>query len=183
MSEEFDPYAILGVSADASIDEIKKAYRARVMKCHPDRGGSASEMIAVAEAWEILSDADARACFDESRRRNDQVTQTRWEAAKRAARSCAEACTRTWESLRDRMSKVAVDFAKAQYTTINTGAGMSTSMATGRISAYIFSLGGFLLGLISGIAIIASRTDTTQGLQFLPVGIATAGGWLGSRAH
>ena len=31
-----DPYAILGISKDASEDEIKKAYRRKAKECHPD---------------------------------------------------------------------------------------------------------------------------------------------------
>src|SRR5437868_8500498 len=63
-----DYYEILGVSKNASADEIKKAYRKVAMQYHPDRnpGDKASEekFKEAAEAYEILSDQDKRAQYD-----------------------------------------------------------------------------------------------------------------------
>jgi hypothetical protein len=55
-----DPYGVLGVSPDASIDEIRLAYRHRMRALHPDRGGTDDlvahgEMAAVTDAWRRLS--------------------------------------------------------------------------------------------------------------------------------
>jgi DnaJ-domain-containing protein 1 len=36
-SDNFDPYALLGVSSSASLDEIKSAYRKCIKQCHPDK--------------------------------------------------------------------------------------------------------------------------------------------------
>jgi molecular chaperone DnaJ len=69
MTTKRDYYEILGVSRNASEDEIKKAYRRLAMKHHPDRNASdktAEESFkSVKEAYEILSDGRKRAAYDQ----------------------------------------------------------------------------------------------------------------------
>ena len=64
-----DYYEVLGISKDASEQEIKKAYRAMAKKYHPDRNKDNPEAEAkfkeVQEANEILSDPQKRAAYDQ----------------------------------------------------------------------------------------------------------------------
>jgi molecular chaperone DnaJ len=64
-----DYYQVLGVQKNASEEEIKKAYRRLAMKHHPDRNpgdNQAEEQFKeVKEAYEILSDPQKRAAFDQ----------------------------------------------------------------------------------------------------------------------
>jgi DnaJ family protein C protein 9 len=56
----------LGVTAGASAEEIKKAYRVQALKSHPDKGGDAEKFKAVSIAHSILSDPEKRAVFDQT---------------------------------------------------------------------------------------------------------------------
>ncbi|WP_203256837.1 molecular chaperone DnaJ [Hyunsoonleella ulvae] len=64
-----DYYEVLGVSKGASAGEIKKAYRKKAIEFHPDKNPDDKEAEAkfkeAAEAYEILSDPDKKARYDQ----------------------------------------------------------------------------------------------------------------------
>ena len=60
-SKKKDYYKVLGVSRDADLKTIKKAYRKMAIAAHPDKGGSEQKMATVNEAYEVLSNEGA--CF------------------------------------------------------------------------------------------------------------------------
>jgi hypothetical protein len=52
-----DPWETLGVEKTASEEEIRKAFRTKARKLHPDKGGSASEFRELYDAYNILKDS------------------------------------------------------------------------------------------------------------------------------
>jgi DnaJ-class molecular chaperone len=74
-------YAALGLQSDASLADIKKAFRQKASQFHPDRNTAAeapARFREVQEAYEVLSDANRRQAYDDNRRRNllDDPAQT-----------------------------------------------------------------------------------------------------------
>ncbi len=57
-------YEELGVPKDASRDQIKKAYRRRAQKEHPDKGGDTEKFYALQRAYDVLGDDARRAHYD-----------------------------------------------------------------------------------------------------------------------
>ena len=60
-------YEVLGVAADVSDDELRKAFRIRLRQTHPDVGGDSAVFVQVQRAWELVGTPEARAVYDRGR--------------------------------------------------------------------------------------------------------------------
>lgn len=68
-----DHYAALGLGSDASLADIKKAFRQKAALFHPDRNAAAdasARFREVQEAYDVLADPTKRQAYDDNRRRN-----------------------------------------------------------------------------------------------------------------
>jgi molecular chaperone DnaJ len=66
MADKRDYYDVLGVTKNASADEIKKAFRKLAVKHHPDKeGGDENKFKEAAEAYEVLSNPEKKQRYDQ----------------------------------------------------------------------------------------------------------------------
>lgn len=79
MAPSRDYYEILGVSRNATLDEIKRAFRKLALECHPDRNPGDAQAEArfkeLSEAYSVLSD-------EEKRRRYDRMGHAAYQAGR-----------------------------------------------------------------------------------------------------
>jgi curved DNA-binding protein CbpA len=65
-----DYYAVLQITAEATFDQVHKAYRSLAMRHHPDRNpepGASAAMAVINEAYAVLSDPARRRAYDRQR--------------------------------------------------------------------------------------------------------------------
>ena len=59
-------YHLLGLAGNESVNEIRSAYRHKVLESHPDVGGSAEKIVKLNEAYRVLRDSKSRSEYDRS---------------------------------------------------------------------------------------------------------------------
>ncbi len=79
-----DPYQILGVTSNATAQEIKAAYRKLVKLHHPDAGGDEKKILMLNAAWEVLGDVEKRRNYDNKNKTNHSLIK---EAERRGVRN------------------------------------------------------------------------------------------------
>ena len=75
------PYAVLGVTAQASTSELRRAFRRRLRETHPDTGGDPAVFVQVQLAWEQVGTPEARAVYDSGVRRSSDDEGRTWAPA------------------------------------------------------------------------------------------------------
>lgn len=58
-------YNLLGVDKKATTDEIRKAFRKKALKEHPDKGGDPDKFKTLSHAYDILTNPEKRQLYDE----------------------------------------------------------------------------------------------------------------------
>ncbi|BDB28093.1 hypothetical protein Tamer19_35870 [Cupriavidus sp. TA19] len=109
-------YATLGVQSDATLDEIKQAYRRAAMKWHPDRNlGREAEAHAafqdIRDAYAILSDAEQRQIYDEVFEREMRRWQAEQDAQEEQERAVQREAQRVAQEQYEKMVAIAMRFA------------------------------------------------------------------------
>ena len=99
-----DPYAVLGVSRDASPLQVARAHRRLAKRHHPDLHEGADEAAArmrrINEAWMILSNPVRRADYDREFPAAGTPATGHWAASRAPIRPVAPSSTRTWATWR-----------------------------------------------------------------------------------
>ena len=112
-------YATLGVQADATLDEIKQAYRRAAMKWHPDRNlGREAEAHAafqeIRDAYAILSDAGQRQIYDEVFEREMRRWQAEQEAQEEQERAAQREVQRAAQEQYEKMVTIADELKEGE---------------------------------------------------------------------
>lgn len=92
------PYEVLGVSATATHDELRRAYRRSLRQTHPDVGGSPARFHAVQVAWERIGTPTSRASYDGARFRNAEPQDDQDFGSARSAGTSGSASSRSSRS-------------------------------------------------------------------------------------
>ena len=115
-----NPYAILGVTPKANLEEIKSAYRNLVKRHHPDTGGDSEIVVKLNAAWEILSDPEKRKLYEKQNINNESKERgIRNAQASAAAKATHKITTKNEGELIQWMSNVFVPIDKLLGQIIN----------------------------------------------------------------
>ena len=106
----------LDVGRDASPEEVKRAYKRRVKKVHPDTGGEKDDFVAVQGAFMVLSDPGRRSHFDQTGEIDEPPPDIVEAAAERiyaVVRALTNPAGKTWAELTDNEKEECRKLARA----------------------------------------------------------------------
>jgi formylglycine-generating enzyme required for sulfatase activity len=166
-------YKILGIPPNAKIEIIKRAYREKALRYHPDRGGTHEQMILINEAWTILSDPARRKLYDNAQINiADEAIQKEASVDRKYARRDASDYPRNWANFQKWMEDA---FDRVESNKL--GPGLVIPNPKNDIIGWIFVITG---GLFT-VYLTAQMGFTKTGPVFLIFRfiIFSVGGWLG----
>jgi hypothetical protein len=183
-----DYYRVLGVAPGADLASVKKAYRQKALECHPDRGGSHEGMVAVNEAWEILSDPDLRRRYDEARNAApDPSARAAASADADKARQRAGQYPARWADFEAWLNGVAGDFSNARHGSTRVFGDVHVPTVDNSVSGCLFITVGAVLGgvvLSTTLAAVCKEANLKGPIALaLIVGPVIGGAWAGAAVH
>ena len=183
-----DYYAILGASPSAEPDALRRAFRARVMQCHPDRGGTHAEMVRVNEAWQVLSDPESRQRYDEARKHvDDRAKQDAASFDIRQAQHTAKNYPGTWKEFERWFDSFAGDFTNARYGSRKIWLSEIDFPTVSRsYSGLAFVICGAILSLVLLVALGVILQTLKVPVQSIAPGallFIAGGAWAGAKLH
>ncbi|MCV0403909.1 MAG: J domain-containing protein [Chloroflexi bacterium] len=99
-----DPYAVLGVTRDASPLQVARAHRRLAKRHHPDlhegKAEAAERMRRINEAWAILSNPVRRMDYDRDHPSSGTPSAGHWAPSRAPIHPSAPSSTRTWATWR-----------------------------------------------------------------------------------
>jgi formylglycine-generating enzyme required for sulfatase activity len=173
MNNQNDYYQTLGIPPNAKIDIIKKAYREKALRYHPDRGGTHEQMVLINEAWAILSDPARRKIYDNAQiYRTDEVVQKQASADREYARRDARDYPRTWSNFEKWM-----DEAFSRVESKKLAPGLVIPNPKKDIIGWMFVIAGGLFTIY--LSFLMGFTQTGSIYVIPRFFIFSFGGWLG----
>ena len=153
-------YEILGVKQTARLEEIKRAFRRRALRLHPDRNPgdyrAAAKFRRVNEAYEVLSDPDRRRAYDIALENSEAAERERVAERKRSERAAErERAERAAEDARRRRlvrAAAAIGIPSAIWAPVGAGVSQGTTADWVFAAVWIALVIGALIGVAATVA-------------------------------
>ncbi|NKS56237.1 DnaJ domain-containing protein [Rhodococcus hoagii] len=177
-----DYYALLGVTRNASTDEIRRAYRQQARAVHPDAGGNAAIFQLITIAHETLSDPGLREQYDNGSAAAEDPQPTAADHSAGASARPNHAQARTSGHSSDPVDDAAPSIPLAIDTSASEVLVPRPRRWRTEVAAALF-----LLAIAAGVWISAGATHPALGstvvLAGLTIALLLAAVWLPNRVH